>query len=286
MCNKECLVLAGIGGTMPTVCKLAATYVTNPRTPLPELNLLFGLGLFFLIGAVLAYAFTEDDLRKAFVLGIAAPGIITNIFAGASPPDHVTPQKQTIQQSIFEYSYLSDAFAAESNKNRANEKHQLGEAVVKGAGGTGGVGGLSSSGTVTVKRRKMFIMLESNLSGITSDSSFQIFAKLNDGKDIKIAAYSVTSNYFNSFSVPANTKYIELKCKGVIARLDISQDKVEPITIEANFIYKPKNDFLWALGFKREMFLESIKLKSSHPKYLIDDSGSVITDGKGNPLTY
>ncbi len=39
MCSLRCIVLAGLGGVMPTACSLAATYVTNPEAPLPQLGL-------------------------------------------------------------------------------------------------------------------------------------------------------------------------------------------------------------------------------------------------------
>jgi hypothetical protein len=78
----QCVVLAGIGGTMPTIARMATTYVTDPSTPLPELGMLFGLLLFFIIGGILCFVSSERNLRKAFILGVSAPGIITNMVAG------------------------------------------------------------------------------------------------------------------------------------------------------------------------------------------------------------
>ena len=82
-CSKECLLIAAIGGFLPTAAKLASTYTTAPDTPLPGWGMAIGLGLFAVIGAVLAYALSESNVRQALVLGVAAPGIITNLVSGA-----------------------------------------------------------------------------------------------------------------------------------------------------------------------------------------------------------
>lgn len=81
---KECMVVAGLGGTMPTLMKLAIIYTSSTGTPMPESGVYFGLLLFFIVGAGLGYVLKEEDLKRAFIIGIAAPGIITNMISGAS----------------------------------------------------------------------------------------------------------------------------------------------------------------------------------------------------------
>jgi hypothetical protein len=57
--------MAGVGGIVPTLAKLGNTYVTDPRTPLPEFGLYVGLAIFFFLGVVLAIAFQEhEDQRR------------------------------------------------------------------------------------------------------------------------------------------------------------------------------------------------------------------------------
>lgn len=57
------LAVAGIGGTLPTLCRLAATYSVNPATQMPEVGLFVGLALFFLIGMAVQYGFEEQSGR-------------------------------------------------------------------------------------------------------------------------------------------------------------------------------------------------------------------------------
>ncbi|MQX37114.1 hypothetical protein [Roseospira navarrensis] len=76
--------MAAIGGMLPTLSRIAGTYVSNPGNPLPEIGLLVGLAIFALIGIVLCIAFRQTELRQALIVGISAPGIVTNIVGGLS----------------------------------------------------------------------------------------------------------------------------------------------------------------------------------------------------------
>lgn len=77
-------LMAAIGGILPTACKLGATYVSHPETPLPSMGLFVGLLIFAVIGVVLCIAFRQTELHRALIIGIAAPGLITNIVSGAA----------------------------------------------------------------------------------------------------------------------------------------------------------------------------------------------------------
>jgi hypothetical protein len=76
------VLVAGLGGLLPTLSRLASTYATDFKTPLPEAGAYIALGLFFVIGAIMAACLRETDIRQAFVLGISAPAIITNTLTG------------------------------------------------------------------------------------------------------------------------------------------------------------------------------------------------------------
>lgn len=75
--------LGALGGMCPSISKLAATYSTNPQTDLPVLGVYIGLGLFALLGSIVALGFGVKEARSAIVAGIAAPAIVTNVMAGA-----------------------------------------------------------------------------------------------------------------------------------------------------------------------------------------------------------
>lgn len=75
-------IAGGIGGLMPTLVKMAPVYIQDDGTPLPAAGFYLGLSIFFVIGAIVALASKETDFGKAILLGIAAPGIVTNFLAG------------------------------------------------------------------------------------------------------------------------------------------------------------------------------------------------------------
>lgn len=80
-------IIAGFGGTLPTLSKLASTYVAAPLTPMPELGMYLGLLLFFIIGVILCLGFGISENREALLVGIAAPAIITNVISGVATQD-------------------------------------------------------------------------------------------------------------------------------------------------------------------------------------------------------
>lgn len=79
------MVIGGFGGCLPTLSRTAATFAAAPDTPIPGVGYLFGLLLFFLVGMGISFALNRKrDVRQALLLGIAAPGIITNIVMGVN----------------------------------------------------------------------------------------------------------------------------------------------------------------------------------------------------------
>jgi len=110
MSLKPILVGGAIGGVLPTLAKLASTYVATPSTPPPQLGLLIGLALFGIIGAAIAVATKQTDIQQALIAGIAAPGIITNLLAGAAQSGpQSAPPTPAVHGSILDF--VGTAFA-------------------------------------------------------------------------------------------------------------------------------------------------------------------------------
>jgi hypothetical protein len=77
---------------------LAATYAVGSDPP-PGLGIYIALGLFAIIGMAVAFGFGESELRKAFVLGIAGPAIVTSTFnavSQAKPNNNSTPPSAAV----------------------------------------------------------------------------------------------------------------------------------------------------------------------------------------------
>lgn len=240
MCSCKCMVLAGLGGTMPTVCRLAATYVTNPETPLPQWGLCFGLGLFFIIGVVLAYAFTENDLRKAFILGIAAPGIITNIMAGASQPGRAVAKNISPPAIHGTKGFIPSVYAGEKDKN-ATEKQP-------------------DENKPPEKTIQTFIHFRPNIQSYqVAETEVQVSAVLKSGKEVALGSYPPYPTLVATSFIPPNTTYILFRAKDIVAKQEIPRNVTGPLDINVKLSFRPKNDFLWALGYRREMDITGIQ---------------------------
>lgn len=82
------LIASAIGGICPYLVTLARNLVTSKSTQhFSDFNVswLFFVGLILLalIGVAVSFLFQETDLRKAFVLGISAPALISNTLNSA-----------------------------------------------------------------------------------------------------------------------------------------------------------------------------------------------------------
>src|SRR5262245_28358002 len=98
-CGVVCI--AGFGGMTPTLCRLATSYATNPETPLPNNGLYLGLFLFFVIACILCIAFEERSFKQAFIIGVSAPGIITNVVSGISDARSNKSEDMNINKAIY-----------------------------------------------------------------------------------------------------------------------------------------------------------------------------------------
>lgn len=83
---------AAAGGVLPTLCRLAPLGIEGNVESIISPGHLVAIGIYALIGFLVCLGFRERKYRQAFVLGIAAPGLITNILAGAevSPRDNLS----------------------------------------------------------------------------------------------------------------------------------------------------------------------------------------------------
>jgi hypothetical protein len=72
------------GGMLPTLANQASIYVNHPDTPLPTVGLFLGIGLWAIVGGVVAFLNDKPEIRQAIFAGIAAPAILTNVVSGAT----------------------------------------------------------------------------------------------------------------------------------------------------------------------------------------------------------
>lgn len=232
-CSWDCILVAGIGGMAPNLAKVGLDLVENLKQPAPEMKLYIGLVFLFICGAVVAIAFSETSIRKAFVLGISAPGLITNLVASGP-----------IQRSSVELFSPSSAYA----QNESIERNPSLDSLLNEA---------SNSTT-----RQKLLIINSNIAGAGK------WSKENVWVNVKAINANGTESIINSIngetneaisSIPTTTKSIVLESGGVRKIIDLPEDKdLRAIMLDANIELKGQNDFLWALGQQRRPNVDSI----------------------------
>lgn len=228
---RECVALAAIGGLLPTAAKLATTYTTAPETPLPGMGLFIGLLLFAVIGGVLAYALSETNVRQALVLGIAAPGVITNIVAGAS---HVRGGEL---QALVEVLPLPAAVAQAAPAAPARVAPPVAQAP--------------RTFTLRPYTRNGDAWSNENLP-------VSVTFVLPDGTSTARAAL-VPIGQTQVIVVPPVATAVRFSAGQMTRDVDVGSLPADTVNLEVSV--KGKNDFFWALGARREAVVGSLKLK-------------------------
>jgi len=233
-CPTKCLVIAGVGGIIPTVSRLASAYVSDPSTPMPQAGMAIGLLLFFIIGAILAYAFSENSIKQAFILGICAPGIITNIVAGVN--DSSTSQQST--SALLDFHIISTAYADPQPTGNITPPPATSTSspVLKiNTSVTGGGKWERSKTKITVS-----------------------FIKAN-GSSVTAASFSSAQSSI-SVSAPPGAVAVRIQAGSKALTRNLPTGSYTSAVIDTNISVKGTNDFMWALGAKREPSVEAIQV--------------------------
>lgn len=231
------ILVAGFGGIVPTMAKLASFYVTNPRAPLPENGLYYGLLLFFAIGGVLAAAMKERDLKQAFILGVCAPAVITNIMSGAT--DHralpaASGPPATAASAVSIRSIGDVLFPSAYAQSPARSASSV------------STGALSISPTSLAHSVRLNILVTQELPRAPT---LQVFGLANDGSTVPLLSTSATSGKWD-IAVPANVRVVGISSAGHAAHVALPESAAAA-DITARVGVRKSNDFLWALGADR-----------------------------------
>ena len=243
-------IFAAFGGMLPTFSHLAATYTTQPDTPLPTLGVVFGLGLFSIISVVLCVAFNQTELRQALVMGIAAPGIITNILSGVNTANGIDPGGSTGITSISkEAERLGRAAGHEWLLHLAAY-----QSVLRPENAT-------SPGQITVAengKRISFTLNPENLSFFAGGETmaFMVLGKRRDavsGEDITFQITTLTpANPTSSDIVPEDTFGLLIQTYGESDGAQLPPGN-SAAAVEISVRIRPSilGDFRWSLGMRR-----------------------------------
>jgi xanthine/uracil/vitamin C permease (AzgA family) len=91
--------------------KLASNIVAHPEQPLPVYGFYIGLLLYAVIGAGIAIALGEQNLRGALFAGIAAPALIASAITGSQDAAAQSGTAQRNAGTGLNISLVSSAYA-------------------------------------------------------------------------------------------------------------------------------------------------------------------------------
>jgi hypothetical protein len=282
----KCVIAAGFGAIMPTIFKLAYAFITYPSEPPPQVRYYIGIAILFLIGACIAFMFEENNMKKAVFLGLSLPGLISS--AGPiNSPIIKSPQRSSGTLNFVTNSYALEKVAETNTKElHIDEQTPVQLYDVNGIPTTATYGSNRSTwgwgsgwswnrGSNNQRRpndslyRKIDIDFQSEMS---SEQVRPVEIEINaitDSAKVKAAGkFKVYPNTIIHPLISLNTTSIIIKSGNITGKLDYPVRDKGTIALTVDLSYKPKNDFLWALGFNREMVLSAIKLKERPLKKL------------------
>lgn len=211
-----------VGGALPTVSKIAGTYGANFDAPTPRVaGVLIAIALYASIGAVVARAMNNPEMKQALFAGIAAPAIVVSIITGVSDSRGLNNAQQQHALSFF-----TSAFAQPS---------------APGASSTAASPGSSS---------KSLLVEASTDGGLPINGVIRIDASVPGGGLVPAGVIEIYGNYQRTtINVPENATDLIFFSNGRSTTTPVPPSsrvmlKVYPVTSTGG-------DLLWALGSKR-----------------------------------
>jgi hypothetical protein len=283
--NIECILLAGFGAIAPTMFKLANSFISNPTTPAPQFVYYVGIVIVYFFGACIARAFKETNTKKAFLLGLSLPGIISSA-APINSSSIKLSQVLNYNIGLVPCAFAGDKINNDHSENKSvndqgtlefydKDGHLLTESdlytvkTIRGANGQRLVirGANGAPTIIRVKKpadevfRKANFLFRSNLSVMPSKpAEIELITATGNNTFKTIGVFPVIpGSNINQF-IPSNSTSVMLRSGNITAKLDVPVWGKKTTNFIVDLLYKPKNDFLWALGFQREMELVAIKL--------------------------
>lgn len=104
------VLIAGIGGCLPSLCSLAAASSKQESVNIISAGHLVAMTLYFLIGSILCFGVGEKRRREAFLLGIAAPAIIASFLSGSHNYEAPKPLDSS-KEKVGYFSLINSAYA-------------------------------------------------------------------------------------------------------------------------------------------------------------------------------
>jgi hypothetical protein len=237
------LISAGLGGILPTLCHLAASYSTDPSQPMPEIGVYFALVLFFFIGTAVAFGLEETVLKKAFVLGIAGPAVVASFVNGASHSkgsttaaiDHITIRQFSKILGISDANADAAATTASSPIGGPSPTSSAPQLIVDPA--FSGVSTLSSN----MLMRVQFLASDGGMLSQSSISPLQP----------------------STLIVPPGANSVVVTIAEEARTTQLPSTSFLSAHLNVSISMQPSGDFTWALGGQRSFAIKSLSISLS-----------------------
>lgn len=109
MSNKAALFAGALGGVAPNLFRLGVNYASTSPQQIQPVPYFGAMLIFAVLGALVAWAFQEKNLRKALFLGIGLPSLFQATSLQSIPPSTTPPSRAPGTQASI--SLVSSAYA-------------------------------------------------------------------------------------------------------------------------------------------------------------------------------
>lgn len=236
------LLAAGMGGTLPTLCRLAATYSVGNDPP-PGLGIYIALGLFAIIGMAVAFGFGESELKKAFVLGIAGPAIVTSTFNAVSQarpnnnstsPTAAVSHLDAVLDGGLAMLGIDGAIAAPTKPIRLAQA--------------------SDSGAKTIAK----LDVVSNRTGAAGDLTDPVVVRFFSQNGDVLGSTAIDPKSRSTIAVPEGAHSVAAIIDDKVNITKLPSNPFETARLNINIETSRVSEFLWALGSNRRVRVEHV----------------------------
>lgn len=234
----ECVLFAGLGGTMPTLARYASALSSGAEAPLLAWDFWAALALFFVMGSIIAYVLCPERLarskmlQQAFALGLAAPGIILSWGSGSSET------------------------AASSRAPQAEEDPLTSPSISLGAAGLPllpSAHGGEAPAARPITGPSVLILVDTVGARAQQVGAVPVTIRFltEGGEAVGSRAYSLIGSRSLRVPVPRGSRKVELVAHDSTRVVDLPRRLPESTTIRYRLEIKGEIGFWWALGGAR-----------------------------------
>jgi len=241
------LLCAGLGGIMPTLCRLAASYGDGTGPTSLSLQLIYGLALFFVIGGAVALVLGESDFKKAFMLGISAPAFIASTYSAATQGRNVP-----VATAPMPASPSGRLYDPAGNLERL---FGIGEAIAAEPAST------LAPVVLAPSRWSGHLTVQSNISSATRGYAIDPVELRFEGEGGSLLSSVVLDPKVTStVSIPAGARSIIASIDGQQRRVELPPGALSSATLKLTIDTSHFADLQWALGSNRPVRVEGLSV--------------------------